>query len=75
MDPASPTRGTTVSADALPRNRLWGPGEGSRLVGGIPDPVKHRVPVSAPSTAPGIGGKLSFLGKPASCVQQLGLGL
>lgn len=28
------------------------------LVGGIPDPVKHRVPVPAPSTAPGVGGKL-----------------
>lgn len=44
------------------------------LVGGIPDRVKHRVPVPAPSTTPGIGGKLSCFGKPAFCVQQPGLG-
>lgn len=44
----SPNRGTTVLAGALPRNCLWGCGEESMLVGGIPDLAKHRVPVPAP---------------------------
>lgn len=38
------------------------------FAGGIPDPVKHRVPVPGPSAAPEIEGKLSFLGKlPCVC--------